>query len=98
MQHHLPRFPVQTVEVVHELRRVGGLQHLWAGESVELRPHAGYNNLVGRSTKASLALLLWLKHSLELHWGMLLYLESLVPNSALTEKEGGHMLTHPDTH
>lgn len=27
MQHHLPGFPVQTVEVVHELGGVGGLQH-----------------------------------------------------------------------
>lgn len=97
MQHHLPGFPVQTVEVVHELGRVRGLQHRRVGGSAEVGRRAGYDRLVGRWTKASLVLVFRLRDSLELHWGMLLYLGSLVPNSALTEKEAGHMLTHADT-
>lgn len=47
---------------------------------------------------ASLVLPLRLEDLLELHRGMVLYLGSLVPDSALTEKEAGHMLTHTSTH
>lgn len=99
MQDHLPGFPVQTVEIVHQLGGVGRFQHLqlWEGGATvrleRMRMRSGRQNasLVLRSGDGARRLLL-------LHGGMVLYLGSLVPNSALTEKEAGHMLTHTVTH
>lgn len=89
----LPGFPVQTVQVVHQLGRVGGFQHL-GPEDREVDDRQ--QSRTGTWTKASAMLCsgYGAQRLLEVHRGTVLYLGSLVPNSVLTEKEARHMLKH----
>lgn len=66
---------------------LGGRRSGWSGCGCDRTAGRQNASLVPRSGDGARRLLL-------LHGGMVLYLGSLVPNSALTEKEAGHMLTH----
>lgn len=92
MEHDLPGFPVQTVEIVHQLGGVSGFQHLQLGRWMTQR-WAATARYFDKSLSDALLSLQSSKTTGD-HRGMVLYFGSLVPNSVLTEKEAHHMLTH----
>lgn len=93
VEHDLPGFPVQTVQIVHQLGGVAGPQHLQArlgGDERWMATLAEVDKCLSRA---------FLRQGRSSHTtgspqGDDALLRSLAPNSTSTEQEHCHMLTH----